>query len=219
MHSSNPSLSQQVAEALLRIQAVFFRPDEPFTWASGIKSPIYCDNRLTLSAPDVRDLIENGIAKTIQERYPDCEGLMGTSTAGIPHAAIAAHLLKLPMGYVRAGQKDHGRKNQVEGRLTPGQKVVVIEDLISTAGSVVEVVNILREQGAQVLGIVSIFTYGMQKGLDRLKEANVENHSLTDFDTIARLAAQAGYITPKDVERVLAFRANPQDESWIGGNL
>lgn len=217
MRSNEQTLSRHVAAALLRIQAVFLRPQEPFTWASGIKSPIYCDNRLTLSYPEVRSQIENGIARFVRQRYPQCQGLMGTSTAGIPHAAIAAHLLELPMGYVRGGQKDHGRKNQVEGRLDPGQQVVVVEDLISTAGSVVEVVNILREQGAQVLGIVSIFTYGMEKGLQRLREARVDNHSLTDFDTVVFMAAQQGYISPEDIDRLLAFRANPQDERWIGG--
>ncbi len=217
MRSNEQTLSRQVAAALLRIQAVFLRPQEPFTWASGIKSPIYCDNRLTLSYPEVRSLIENGIAQQVRQRYPQCQGLMGTSTAGIPHAAIAAHLLELPMGYVRGGQKDHGRKNHMEGRLEPGQQVVVVEDLISTAGSVVEVVNILREQGARVLGIVSIFTYGMEKGLHRLREARVDNHSLTDFDTVVSMAAEEGYISPEDIDRLLAFRDNPQDERWIGG--
>ena len=219
MHSSDLSIGQQVAAALLQVKAVFFRPDEPFTWASGIKSPVYCDNRLTLSYPEVRTLIEQALADTIRTQYPQCEALMGTSTAGIPHAAIAAHLLGLPMGYVRSGQKDHGRKNQIEGRLVPGQKVVVVEDLISTAGSVIEVVDILREAGAQVLGIVSIFTYGMQKGLQRLAEANVQNHSLTDFDTIAAIAAQQGYIADGDIQKLLAFRDNPADESWIGGTI
>ena len=219
MHSSDLSIGQQVAAALLQVKAVFFRPDEPFTWASGIKSPVYCDNRLTLSYPEVRTLIEQALADTIRTQYPQCEALMGTSTAGIPHAAIAAHLLGLPMGYVRSGQKDHGRKNQIEGRLVPGQKVVVVEDLISTAGSVIEVVDILREAGAQVLGIVSIFTYGMQKGLKRLADANVQNHSLTDFDTIAAIAARQGYIADGDIQKLLAFRDNPADESWIGGTL
>ena len=205
-----------IAKDLLRIQAVFFRPDEPFTWASGIKSPVYCDNRLTLTAPQVRLDVETGLANLGREHYPEAEVLMGTSTAGIAHAAITAHMLNLPMGYVRSGAKDHGRKNQIEGRLEPGQKVVVVEDLISTGGSVIEVVNVLREAGAQVLGVVSIFTYGMQKGLDRLAEAGVENHSLTNFDVIARVAAEEGYIRPEDVERLLAFRANPADESWIG---
>lgn len=218
MTSSDGNLGQQVARALLEVRAVFLRPDDPFIWASGIKSPIYCDNRLTLSDHKVRSLIEEGIASTVNALYPGCEGLMGTSTAGIPHAAIAAHLLKLPMGYVRGGQKDHGRKNQVEGRLLPGQKVVVIEDLISTGGSVAEVVRILRAAGAQVLGIVSIFTYGMQKGLERLKEAGIENHSLTDFDTLVYLAARENYIAPNDAPRLLAFRDDPADESWIGEN-
>ena len=216
MTSSEQSLSQRVARALLEVRAVFLRPDEPFTWASGIKSPVYCDNRLTLSSHKVRSLIEEGIASTVREHYPDCQALMGTSTAGIPHAAIAAHLLELPMGYVRTGQKDHGRKNQIEGRLDPGQKVVVIEDLISTAGSAIEAAEILRAAGAQVLGIVSIFTYGMQKGLERLREAGILNHSLTDFDTLVELAASENYIAHKDVERLLAFRRDPADESWIG---
>ena len=219
MHSSDLSIGQQVAAALLQVKAVFFRPDEPFTWASGIKSPVYCDNRLTLSYPEVRTLIEQALADTIRTQYPQCEALMGTSTAGIPHAAITAHLLGLPMGYVRSGQKDHGRKNQIEGRLVPGQKVVVVEDLISTAGSVIEVVDILREAGAQVLGIASIFTYGMQKGLQRLADANVQNHSLTDFDTIAAIAARQGYIADGDIQKLLAFRDNPADESWIGGTI
>ena len=208
--------AETIARDLLKIRAVFFRPDEPFTWASGIKSPVYCDNRLTLTAPEVRNDVETGLAELVEEYYPDAEVLMGTSTAGIAHAAIVGHLLKLPMGYVRSGAKDHGRKNQIEGRLLPGQKVVVVEDLISTGGSVIEVVNVLREAGARVLGVVSIFTYGMQKGLDRLAEAGVENHSLTDFDVIARVAAEEGYIRPEDVERLLAFRADPSDESWIG---
>ena len=205
-----------IAKDLLRIQAVFFRPDEPFTWASGIKSPVYCDNRLTLTAPQVRLDVETGLANLVREYYPEAEVLMGTSTAGIAHAAITAHMLNLPMGYVRSGAKDHGRKNQIEGRLEPGQKVVVIEDLISTGGSVIEVVNVLREAGAQVLGVASIFTYGMRKGLERLAEAKVENHSLTNFDVIAQVAAEEGYIRSEDVERLLAFRANPADESWIG---
>lgn len=219
MHSSDLTIGQQVASALLKVKAIFFRPDDPFVWASGIKSPVYCDNRLTLSYPEVRGLIEQALAGAVRAHYPECEALMGTSTAGIPHAAIAAHLLGLPMGYVRSGQKDHGRKNQIEGRLEPSQKVVVVEDLISTAGSVIEVVDILREAGAQVLGIVSIFTYGMQKGLKRLEEAAVRNHSLTDFDTIAAIAAQQGYIAPGDIQKLLAFRDNPADESWIGGTL
>ena len=205
-----------IAKDLLSIQAVFFRPDEPFTWASGIKSPVYTDNRLILTAPKVRDDVENAIAETVKKEYPDAEVLMGTSTAGIAHAAIAGHILGMPMGYVRSGAKDHGRQNQIEGRLEKGQKVVVVEDLISTGGSVIEVVNVLREAGADVLGIVSIFTYGMQKGLDRLKEANVKNVSLTDFDRIAEVAAQEGYIKPEDIKRLIAFRNNPSDESWIG---
>ena len=206
-----------IAKDLLKIKAVFFRPWEPFTWASGIKSPVYCDNRLTLTAPDVRGDVENALADVIREKYPDVEVLMGTSTAGIAHAAIVGHILGLPMGYVRSGKKDHGRQNQMAGRLGPGQKVVVVEDLISTGGSCIEVVNILREAGANVLGIVSIFTYGMQKGLDRLKEANVENTSLTNFDHIAEVAAQEGYIQPTDIEKLIKFRNNPSDESWIGG--
>ena len=206
-----------IARDLLKIRAVFFRPEEPFTWASGIKSPVYCDNRLTLTAPDVRTDVEEGLAALIRENYPDVEVLMGTSTAGIAHAAITGHLLDLPMGYVRSGAKDHGRQNQIEGRLEPGQKVVVVEDLISTGGSVIEVVNVLREAGAEVLGIVSIFTYGMQKGIDRLREARVKNVSLTDFDTVAATAAEEGYIRPEDVRRLIAFRNDPSDESWIGG--
>ncbi len=204
-----------IASDLLSIQAVFFRPEEPFTWASGIKSPVYCDNRLTLTAPKVRNDVENGLAAAIRENYPDVEVLMGTSTAGIAHAAITAHLMGLPMGYVRSGAKDHGRQNQIEGRLEPGQKVVVVEDLISTGGSVIEVVNVLREAGAEVLGIVSIFTYGMKKGLERLAAANVKNVSLTNFDCIADVAAQQGYIKEEDVARLIAFRNNPSDESWI----
>ena len=205
-----------IARDLLKIQAVFFRPDEPFTWASGIKSPVYCDNRLTLTAPQVRLDVETGLSELVREYYPEAEVLMGTSTAGIAHAAITAHLMGLPMGYVRSGAKDHGRKNQIEGRLEQGQKVVVIEDLISTGGSVLEVVNVLREAGAQVLGVASIFTYGMQKGLERLAAAEVTNHSLTNFDVIARVAAEEGYIRPEDVKRLLAFRDTPSDESWIG---
>ncbi len=210
-------MQELIARGLLQIGAVFFRPDQPFTWASGIKSPVYCDNRLTLTAPEVRDKVENGLASLIRRHYPDVEVLMGTSTAGIAHAAITGHLLGLPMGYVRSGNKDHGRQNRIEGRLEPGQKVVVVEDLISTGGSVLEVVDALREAGAEVLGIVSIFTYGMKKGLERLAAAGVENHSLTDFDCIARVAAEEGYIRPEDVERLLRFRDNPADESWIGG--
>ncbi len=204
-----------IASDLLKIKAVFLRPEEPFTWASGIKSPIYCDNRLTLTAPEVRTDVENALAALIREKYPDTEVLMGTSTAGIAHAAITAHLLNLPMGYVRSGAKDHGRQNQIEGKLEKGQKVVVVEDLISTGGSVIEVVNVLREAGAEVLGIVSIFTYGMKKGLERLAEAEVENTSLTDFDCVIRVAAEQNYIKNEDVERLTAFRNNPSDESWI----
>ena len=211
-------LSKTIAQDLLSIRAVFFRPDEPFTWASGIKSPVYCDNRLTLTAPEVRTHVEEGLASVIRENYPEAEVLMGTSTAGIAHAAITAHLMGLPMGYVRSGAKDHGRQNQIEGKLEPGQKVVVVEDLISTGGSVIEVVNVLREAGAEVLGIASIFTYGMKKGLDRLAEAHVKNVSLTNFDVIARVAAEENYIAPADVDRLIAFRNNPSDESWIGGN-
>ena len=206
-----------IARDLVKIRAVFFRPDEPFIWASGIKSPVYCDNRLTLTAPEVRSDVENGLAELVRTHYPEVEVLMGTSTAGIAHAAIVGHILGLPMGYVRAGAKDHGRKNQIEGKLLPGQKVVVVEDLISTGGSVLEVVKILREAGAEVLGVVSIFTYGMKKGLERLAEAGVENHSLCSFDVIARAAAEENYIRPEDVERLLAFRDDPSDESWIGG--
>ena len=209
-------IKELIAKDLLKIKAVFFRPDEPFTWASGIKSPVYCDNRLTLTAPEVRNDVENSLAAVIREKYPEAEVLMGTSTAGIAHAAITAHIMGLPMGYVRSGAKDHGRQNQIEGRLEPGQKVVVVEDLISTGGSVIEVVNVLREAGAEVLGIVSIFTYGMKKGLERLAAANVENTSLTDFDVIARVAAEEGYIAPADVERLIRFRNDPSDESWIG---
>ena len=205
----------QIAKDLLSIGAVFFRPQEPFTWASGIKSPVYCDNRLTLTAPAVRIDVEKGLAALIREHYPQAEVLMGTATAGIAHAAITAYLLGLPMGYVRSGAKDHGRKNQIEGKLEPGQKVVVVEDLISTGGSVIEVVNVLREAGAEVLGVASIFTYNMQKGLDRLAAAGVENHSLTNFDVIAQVAADEGYIKKDDVQRLIAFRNNPSDESWI----
>ena len=205
-----------IAADLLSIGAVFFRPDEPFIWASGIKSPVYCDNRLTLTAPEVRGHIENGLAETVKKCYPECQVLMGTSTAGIAHAAITAHILGLPMGYVRGGAKDHGRKNQIEGKLEKGQKVVVIEDLISTGGSVIEVVDILREAGAEVLGIASIFTYGMKKGLDRLRDAKVQNISLTDFDTVAQVAAEEKYIAPEDIQRLIAFRNNPSDERWIG---
>lgn len=208
-------MEREIAKALLEIKAVFFRPDEPFTWASGIKSPVYCDNRLILTAPEQRKTVEQAIADTVKANYPECEVLMGTSTAGIAHAAIAASILDMPMGYVRSGAKDHGRQNQIEGRLEKGQKVVVVEDLISTGGSVLEVVDVLRKAGAEVLGIVSIFTYGMQKGIDRLNAANVKNVSLTNFDTIAEVAAETGYIKPEDVERLIKFRNNPSDESWI----
>ena len=204
-----------IAEDLLKIQAVFFRPEEPFTWASGIKSPVYCDNRLTLTAPEVRTHVENALAEVLRENYPDAEVLMGTSTAGIAHAAITAHILGMPMGYVRSGNKDHGRQNRIEGKLVPGQKVVVVEDLISTGGSVLDAVDALREAGAEVLGVVSIFTYGMKKGVERLAAAQVRNVSLTDLDTVARTGAQEGYITETDVARLLAFRENPSDESWI----
>ncbi len=210
-------MEKRIAKDLLSIGAVFLRPDEPFTWASGIKSPIYCDNRLTLTAPQVRNDVENGLAEVIRREYPDVEVLMGTSTAGIAHAAIVGHLMGLPMGYVRGSAKDHGRGNQIEGRLEKGQKVVVVEDLISTAGSCIEVVNVLREAGAEVLGIASIFTYGMKKGLDRLAEANVKNVSLTNLDAVAEVAAETGYIKPEDVSRLKKFRDNPSDESWIGG--
>lgn len=208
-------MEKKIAKGLLSIQAVFFRPEEPFTWASGIKSPVYCDNRLTLTAPAVRTEIEEALAEVVRTHYPEAEVLMGTSTAGIAHAAITGHILDMPMGYVRSGAKDHGRQNQIEGRLEPGQKVVVIEDLISTAGSCIEVVNVLREAGAEVLGVASIFTYGMKKGLDRLAEANVKNVSLTNFDVIAEVAAEEGYIKEEDIARLIAFRNNPSDESWI----
>ena len=212
-------MQERIAKDLLSIGAVFLRPEEPFTWASGIKSPVYCDNRLTLTAPAVRDDVENGLAELIRTYYPEVDVLMGTSTAGIAHAAITGHIMGLPMGYVRSGSKDHGRQNRIEGKLEPGQKVVVVEDLISTGGSDIDVVEALREAGAQVLGIVSIFTYGMQKGLDRLAGANVENHSLTNFDVITQVAAREGYIRQEDVDRLMAFRNNPSDESWItGGN-
>lgn len=203
-----------IAKDLLSIKAVFFRPDEPFTWASGIKSPVYCDNRLTLTAPEVRNHVEEGLKGLIEQHFPDVQVVMGTSTAGIAHAAITAHLMELPMGYVRSGSKDHGRKNQIEGRLEKGQKVVVVEDLISTGGSVIEVVKVLREAGAEVLGVVSIFTYGMKKGLERLAAENIENFSLSNFDAIAQVAAEEGYIAPEDVARLIAFRNNPEDESW-----
>ena len=207
-------MQKTIAKDLLSIKAVFLRPEEPFTWASGIKSPIYCDNRLTLTAPEVRNDIENGLAQVIKEKYPEVEVLMGTATAGIAHAAITAHLMGLPMGYVRSGAKDHGRQNQIEGRLEKGQKVVVVEDLISTGGSVLEVVEVLRAAGAEVLGIASIFTYGMQKGIDRLAQAKVKNVSLTNFDVIAEEAAKEGYIRPEDISRLIKFRNNPSDDSW-----
>lgn len=206
---------RKIAEGLLSIRAVFFRPEEPFIWASGIKSPVYCDNRLILTAPEVRSAVESALADTIRREYPDVQVLMGTSTAGIAHAAIVGHMMGLPMGYVRSSGKDHGRRNQIEGRLEPGQKVVVVEDLISTAGSVLDVVQVLRDAGADVLGVASIFTYGMQKGLDRLAAAHVVNHSLTNFDVIAQVAAQQHYIREEDVARLIRFRNNPSDESWI----
>ena len=208
-------MEKEIAKALLSIKAVFLSPDKPFTWASGIKSPIYCDNRLILSAPEVRDLVERSIAESVKKYYPEAEVLMGTSTAGIAHAAIAAHLLEMPMGYVRGSAKDHGRNNRIEGRLEPGQKVVVVEDLISTGSSCIEVVEALREAGADVLGVVSIFTYGMKKGLERLEAAKVENHSLSNFNTLVEVAAEENYIKPEDVERLRKFMANPSDESWM----
>ena len=211
------TIAQTIAHDLLSIRAVFLRPEEPFTWASGIKSPIYCDNRLTLTAPQVRTHVEEGLKTLVETHYPAVQALMGTSTAGIAHAAITGHLMNLPMGYVRCGAKDHGRGNQIEGRLEPGEKVVVIEDLISTGGSVIEVVDALRQADAQVLGIASIFTYGMQKGLDRLAAANVQNVSLCDLDTLAQVAVEEGYIRPEDRARLLAFRDNPSDESWMKG--
>ena len=212
-------LELQIARDLLKIRAVFFRPEEPFVWASGIKSPVYCDNRLTLGSHEVRRDVENGLAEIISRFYPDAQVLMGTSTAGIAHAAITAHILELPMGYVRSGAKDHGRKNQIEGRLEPGWKTVVVEDLISTGGSVLETVQALRDAGANVLGVASIFTYGMKKGIERLADAGVINHSLTNFDVVAQVASDDGYIRTEDVHRLLAFRDNPSDESWIGGVL
>jgi len=215
MKEDTMSIELTVAKELLKIGAVFFRPEEPFTWASGIKSPVYCDNRLILTAPETRTIVENAIAQKVRREYPEAEVLMGTATAGIAHAAVAAHILGLPMGYVRSGAKDHGRRNRIEGRLLPGQKVVVVEDLISTGGSAIEVVEALREEGAEVLGVVSIFTYGMKKGVERLAAANVKNVSLTNFDVIARCAAGEGYIAPADVSRLLAFRDDPADESWI----
>ncbi len=210
------NIQNVIAKDLLKIKAVFFSPDKPFTWASGIKSPVYCDNRLTLTAPEVRLDVESALAETVKKEFPEAEVLMGTSTAGIAHAAITAHILGMPMGYVRSGAKDHGRQNQIEGKLEKGQKVVVVEDLISTGGSVLEVVSVLREAGAEVLGVVSIFTYGMKKGIERLKEANVRNVSLTNFDVIANIAAEENYVKKEDVKRLIAFRDNPQDESWIG---
>ena len=211
------NISEKVAKSLLSVKAVFFRPEEPFIWASGIKSPVYCDNRLTLTAPDARLVVENGLADIIRREYPQAEVLMGTSTAGIAHAAITAHILGLPMGYVRSGAKDHGRQNRIEGKLEKGQKVVVIEDLISTGGSVIDTVDALRDAGAEVLGVASIFTYGMKKGITRLKDAGVKNVSLTDFDAVAKVAAEEGYIGAEDVKRLIAFRNDPTDESWIKG--
>lgn len=208
-------LKSNIAKGLLSIEAVFLRPQDPFTWASGIKSPIYCDNRLTLTAPEVRTDVENGLVEIIREFYPDCEVVMGTSTAGIAHAAIVGHLMGIPMGYVRGSKKDHGRTNQIEGKLLPGQKVVVIEDLISTGGSCCETVEVLREAGAEVLGIASIFTYGMKKGLDRIAEHNTTNHSLSNLDTLVDVAVETGYIKPEDKNKILRFRDNPQDESWM----
>jgi orotate phosphoribosyltransferase len=205
-----------IAKDLLSIGAVFFRPDEPFTWASGIKSPVYCDNRLTLTAPMVRNDIEMALAHTVRTKYPDAEVLMGTSTAGIAHAAITASILGMPMGYVRSGSKDHGRQNQIEGKLEPGQKVDIVEDLISTGGSVIKTADALKEAGGVVLGIVSIFTYGMQRGIDALAAAGLPNYSLTNFDVIAQVAADEGYIKPEDIQRLIRFRDNPSDESWIG---
>ncbi len=206
---------ETIAKDLLSIKAVFLKPQDPFTWASGIKSPIYCDNRLTLSFPKVRSDVENGLAEAVKKYYPNADVLMGTSTAGIAHAAITATILDMPMGYVRSGHKDHGRQNQIEGKLEKGQKVVVIEDLISTGGSVLEVVDVLREAGAEVLGIISIFTYGLQKGIDRLAAANVENHSLSDFGTLVKVAAEEGYIKPEEVDKLHAFISNPSDPAWM----
>ncbi len=211
-------MKKEIAKGLLSIQAVFLRPDEPFTWASGIKSPIYCDNRLTLTAPEVRTKVEEGLMSVIKEHYPECEVIMGTSTAGIAHAAIVGHMMGLPMGYVRSSAKDHGRTNKIEGKLEAGQKVVVVEDLISTGGSVLDTVEALREVGAEVLGVASIFTYGMQKGLDRMAAADVKNVSLSDLDTLVEVAAEEGYIKAEDVERLIKFRNNPSDESWMKGD-
>lgn len=208
-------MEKEIAKDLLSIGAVFLRPKNPFTWASGIKSPIYCDNRLTLTAVEVRKHVEAGLAEVVRTKFPEAEVLMGTSTAGIAHAAITATILDMPMGYVRSGSKDHGRQNQIEGKLEKGQKVVVIEDLISTAGSCIEVVNVLREAGAQVLGVASIFTYGMQKGLDRLADSNIINYSLSNLDALVEVADEEGYIKPEDKTRILKFRNNPSDESWI----
>ena len=208
-------LKKEIAKGLLSIEAVFLRPEEPFTWASGIKSPIYCDNRLTLTAPEVRTKVEEGLVQTVKENYPECEVLMGTSTAGIAHAAIVGHLMNLPMGYVRSSAKDHGRTNQIEGKLLPGQKVVVIEDLISTGGSAIDTVKVLREAGAEVLGIASIFTYGMKKGIERMAEADVKNVSLCDLDALVEVAAETGYIKAEDKERILKCRENPADESGM----
>lgn len=210
-------MKQDIAKGLLSIEAVFLRPEEPFTWASGIKSPIYCDNRLTLTAPEVRTLVEESLVKTIKEHYPDCQVVMGTSTAGIAHAAIVGHLMNIPMGYVRGSAKDHGRTNQIEGKLEPGQKVVVVEDLISTGGSAIDTVEVLRAAGAEVLGIASIFTYGMKKGLDRMAEHQVKNVSLCDLDALVEVAADIGYIKAEDKERILKFRDNPSDEGWMKG--
>ena len=212
----NTDIKRLIAEDLLKIRAVFLRPEDPFTWASGIKSPIYCDNRLTLTAPEVRTDVEEALAFTISEKFPEVEVLMGTATAGIAHAAITAHLMGLPMGYVRSGAKDHGRGNQIEGRLEPGQKVVVVEDLISTGGSCIDTVNVLRDAGAEVLGVISIMTYGMKKGIDRMAEADIEWVSLTNFDEVIAAAAENGYISEGDISRLKAFRDNPSDESWIG---
>lgn len=213
---NNTDIKRLIAEDLLSIRAVFLRPEDPFTWASGIKSPIYCDNRLTLTAPEVRTDVEEALAFTISEKFPEVEVLMGTATAGIAHAAITAHLMGLPMGYVRSGAKDHGRGNQIEGRLEPGQKVVVVEDLISTGGSCIDTVNVLRDAGAEVLGVISIMTYGMKKGIDRMAEADIEWVSLTNFDEVITAAAENGYISEGDISRLKAFRDNPSDESWIG---
>ncbi len=209
------AISKEIAKSLLSIEAVFLRPNEPFTWASGIKSPIYCDNRLTLSYPEIRDLVENSLAEVIKKEYPECEGLMGTSTAGIAHAGIVGHIMKLPMGYVRSSQKSHGRTNMIEGKLLPNQKVVVVEDLISTAGSSIETVNILREAGANVLGIVSIFTYGMKKGVERLRESGIKNVSLSDLDTLLEVAVVGSYINSEEADRIKKFRDNPQNSDWI----